>query len=491
MKRYFTFLIFFYSSLFSREGFLEAKDRGDGLVVIEQLQYLVEPTEKLTVDNVVALLQNEAFNQVGESNVANFSIDEPVVWFSFHINSLEDHVQYLSPGNEATLWEATLYVSDANGQYKEMFDFDHLTGMTEAGSLNFSTVAIELPQGKEDFLLRVFARQNRSYRLLIGDLYSMTGYLNFKDSIALAFIGFLTCIFIYVLYSFLVTRSKVFLVYLTYLIFVVYVITFHCGYVLAGNKYMWQGEMGYGLIMSGFYLLSAWFAIIYLKLKVHAPKMRKWIIGLATTLVVGGLVIDFWHLMHIEILSKGMSSMILLLNISMWMSGVYVWSKGVRYARFYVLGWLFVFISMMIFIFSSYDLIRYDYYIDFALYLGFALEAILFAFALGDQLDILRREKRSLELSHLDIISEKNRLLAKQLYMNSHLFRGPLTRVLGLLGLIKLEDSKAERTKLVQHAENSTTEMDVMSQKMSKMLENEGYLNEYQDDFDKVQKDTY
>lgn len=91
-----------------------------------------------------------------------------------------------------------------------------------------------------------------------------------------------------------------------------------------------------------------------------------------------------------------------------------------------------------------------------------------------------------MEKTHLETTTEKNRLLAQQLFMNSHLLRAPLSRVLGLLGLLKTERTKAENEELLGHVEDATLEMDSMTRKMSAILEKEGYLDQYQDDFEEV-----
>ncbi|MBU2913257.1 sensor histidine kinase [Reichenbachiella agariperforans] len=465
----------------------------DTLGRITPTYLLVDTAADLPIDTVVKMFAEGKFQPVNRE-IINLPIKDSVVWLAFRRPLTDQARQYLSPGSESTIWRATLYTLDTVGQYQPYFHFDHLRSDTRPDGLPFRTVAIPLPDKLNDdlLLLRLAARRHRNYILKTGDISTMSHYQLHKDTIPLIFIGFMLCIFIYNVFLFLSTRDIVFLPYLLYLLFVTYAVPFHNGYVLFSEEWMWQGNPFYTVWTGIGYLTGAIFAILYLDLKNTAPRFRVWIILLTFILVVIVPLLDVSRWFHVGIMAKIVSTTSLVFNLSLWFSGLYVWIKGrIEHAHYYVLGWLFAIAGMVLFILSTNGIIPYTDFVEQSFFYGFAIEAVLFAFALGDRMNVLKKEKRALEVEYLDYTKEQNWLLAQQSFMNSHLLRAPLSRILGLLNLLKFTHSKEESDLYIEHIERSTVEMDGIAKKMSVMLEKEGYMNQYETEFNEVRKSIY
>lgn len=73
-------------------------------------------------------------------------------------------------------------------------------------------------------------------------------------------------------------------------------------------------------------------------------------------------------------------------------------------------------------------------------------------------------------------ISLQNEKLIKYAFINSHEIRGPLARVLGLIYLINLENSKLKEDKNFVLLNEATRELDDIIKQTSKILEDEGLL---------------
>ncbi|UXP30908.1 hypothetical protein N6H18_11155 [Reichenbachiella agarivorans] len=457
--------------------------------LIQGVYQLVDTTGVLTVDQVATLWENDHF-QTLSNDIINCGIKDSVIWLGFKHPS--NALEYLSPGSESIVWRATLFAPDTVGQYQMTYHYDHLNPETRIAGFPYRTVAIPLPAHQSDyFLLRIAARRHRNYILKTGDLTQITNYLLHKESIPLAFIGFMLCIFIYNVFLLFSTRDIIFIPYLIYLLFVTYAVPFHNGYVLFSEEWMWQGNPFYTVWTSIGYLTGGWFAIIYLDLKKNAPQLRYWIMLLMTVLVVIVPLLDVSGWLHVGIMAVIVSVSSLLFNLSLWSAGVYIWIKGVSHAHYYVLGWLFAISGMVLFILSTNGIIPYNDFVEESFYYGFAIEAVLFAFAIGDRMNVLKKEKRALEVEYLDYTKEQNWLLAKQSFMNSHLLRAPLSRIIGLLNILHYSNSQEESNEYLKHIEDSTTEMDYVAKRMSAMLENEGYLDQYENEFNEVRKSIY
>lgn len=456
------------------------------LSTISKFAYHLDEKGSFTWQEAASLLQQQQFVSVS-SDLINFPIQDSVVWFAF---SVSPQAQYLNIGNESTVWTATLYAKDSLAHYQPVVTYDHLKDAASSGLLPFRTLGIPL-SGAQDYLLRVSARRHRNYSLKTGDLSSMTSYLIQKEIIPVAFIAFMLCIFIYNIFLLVSTKDLIFIPYLIYVMFVAFAVPFHGGYVLYSKSWMWQGVPFYTVWTSIGYLSGAVFAIMYLDLRNTARHFAQWITFLTVMLVVVVPVLDASLMVPIGSMAKIVSITSLLFNLSLWGSAVYVWVNGLANAKFYVTGWLFAISAMVLFILSTNGIIPYTSFVEQSFYYGFAIEAVLFAFALGDRMNILKREKRALEKAHVSYITEQNRLLAKQSFMNSHMLRAPLSRIMGLTNLMKHPNTKEENDHFVSLIENSTTEMDDIAKRMSAMLEEHGYLDQYQEDFEEVKQSIY
>lgn len=316
----------------------------------------------------------------------------------------------------------------------------------------------------------------------------MSRYLSYKDRAPLLFMAFMLGILIYNLFLFFSTRELVYVPYIIYLAYITFALPFHSGYPLLKYKWLWE----YDLIWTSIgYLAPMFFALLYLDMKRTAPYFRLWIIGVTSILTIVLPFLFFTNLVNMGELTPWMFLFSFVYNISLFVSGIYVWYKGTKNARFYVFGWFFVVASMIIYIFSLSGMIEQNIFTENIIYCGFAAEAVLFAIALGDRMNILKKEKNKILSDHLGLVRDQNRMLATQAFMNSHVLRTPLSRIMGLVNLLKKKWSGKEDKELIDLIENSTDEMDDITRKISSMLETNGYFDQYQSDFQEVQKDIY
>lgn len=90
------------------------------------------------------------------------------------------------------------------------------------------------------------------------------------------------------------------------------------------------------------------------------------------------------------------------------------------------------------------------------------------------QRDEIKEVNESLEQKVRDrteALQQQNDQLIEYSYINSHLLRGPLSRLLGLIHLIELSDLSANESELVKHLKLSGEELDLVIKKIGQALE--------------------
>ncbi|NRB39403.1 MAG: response regulator [Pseudomonadales bacterium] len=110
---------------------------------------------------------------------------------------------------------------------------------------------------------------------------------------------------------------------------------------------------------------------------------------------------------------------------------IYNLSKGFKPARFFLLGWIFPIISIILFMFADIGWITYSPAYKYGYFLGTAVEALLFSLALADRMAVLREDKIALEKKNLELSQNENKAKDAFLTAVNHELRTPLNAIFG------------------------------------------------------------
>lgn len=136
-------------------------------------------------------------------------------------------------------------------------------------------------------------------------------------------------------------------------------------------------------------------------------------------------------------LLAGFYSLLALIYIPIcWVAGVHCYKKKVKEARFYLLGWSFLVVTMLVFIASIYGIVPINFYTQHAIEFGLICEVLLFSFALADRINVMSEEKHQLQIEKLELSHQSHRLKDEFLATISHEFRTPMNGVMGGLQMV-------------------------------------------------------
>ena len=156
------------------------------------------------------------------------------------------------------------------------------------------------------------------------------------------------------------------------------------------------------------------FAVYYLNLPKFAPRLNRWVWVLTLVVVVVIPILSILDYPGLVYIIEPAQIIILFYFLTLFSAGVYVWYKGNNNARFYVLGWFFTIASVFIHLFALQDVLPNHHLLHNSPYIGVSLEALLFALALGDRLNSLKKEKDMVRAENLQIIEKQNDMLAQK-----------------------------------------------------------------------------
>ncbi len=249
--------------------------------------------------------------------------------------------------------------------------------------------------------------------------------------------GIIIAIFFYNLFLFFSTKDTSYLLYVIYLFCLLFAQLTYAGWMF---KFLWPNSPGINhyivLITSALPGITGLvFSLKFLHVKSYSRIL--WVAYLIAT----GLYTFVFLFGGVLPSSTGYA----LLNYSgifggllLIVSSAYISWKGYRPAYYYFIAWFLFALGRQIHSLRNLDVVPYNAFTNYILYIGSALEAILLSLALADRINLLQREKDFSQTQMLKV-SEENSMLIKE--QN-----------------IVLENNVAERTKELTSANNQLSQ---------------------------------
>ena len=203
--------------------------------------------------------------------------------------------------------------------------------------------------------------------------------------------GFFIIIFMYnaTLYFFTYDRN-----YLRYLLFLSAYILWQLTYDGLGVQYFWTDAWWYIEHGTGFSILfassaAAYFGRNFLQTRYYAKMLDKFLLILIIFSLVGALLSAF---ISYAIMVQVGALLSIFVPIILLYSGIRVWLKGNRAARFYILGWSAFLIGCVLFSLNKFNVIGGFYMMNYSQQIGSALEMLFLSWALADRINLLHVE---------------------------------------------------------------------------------------------------
>ncbi len=154
------------------------------------------------------------------------------------------------------------------------------------------------------------------------------------------------------------------------------------------------------------------FAIYFLRTRFYTPKLTPWLLLLIFLYVVSIAlcVLDQNEMSYNIINVISLIGGIVLLAAS----GYIARRKKYKPGYFYFFAWVAFLGGMVIFVLRNLDILPYNNFTTYVLYVGSAIEGILLSIALADKINILRKEKEISQAQALRASQEKEKLVLDQ-----------------------------------------------------------------------------
>ncbi len=403
----FLFLLLAGAGVFAQQAVPISHTEDQHIFTYGEIDYLEDPQGQLGFDQV---LSSDRFIPSGQSTPQNHRLGA-VYWYRIKIKhdpAVKKH--FILEYFDQTIDEISAYMPDANGQYQlrqmgDRFPF----GQRLFRHKNFELELDNSRAGEQVYYFRVRSEQIADVIIVLRSVNRFIGYaLNEYFSFGL-FYGMILIFSFYNLIMFLAVRQQQYLYYVLYNLSVA--LYEMCTDGIA-YQYLWPNhpslnQYAFAVPLCCMSIFALLFTRQLLYVRSRAPLLNRLILGIIAARL-GFFVIavlfrrDWLNYKFIEIIPLAVA----------FYTGIYIWARGYRPARFFVLAYSFLFVGFMLkfFIMLGYDWLNFGVVSYYSLSICFIFEMFFLSFAIGDKVRLLKRKKDRAQRQIIRQMSENARL---------------------------------------------------------------------------------
>ena len=420
--------IFYFILLLALTGSLNAQvnitltDSTPKTFIGKSIYYLIDSLGTFNINEIMQPALDSKFEKC-EQEVPNFGNIQLTVWNKIIIINRSSKRWILTESNDNDY--LTFFYKNASGNYQQIN-----SGTSEPFSsrkYKMNVFAFDLPVNQGEmavFYLRVKTR-NCEYPLVILSEQAFVEEAFVTTLLKGIYYGFVFLIIIYNTALFIAMRDRNYLYYLLYVFFTSLLIAVLSGIYpfILGNAFhfLWNAGPTITALSGIFFFL---FANSFLKLKELSPRINKIINFFFIPILVLNIILN---LIGQSLISSVSNQLIGLLGL-LFMSGtaIYVYAKGFKAARFYILACTFYLIGVCVYVLKSFVILPYNYFTTNAIEIGSALEMMMFSVSMGDRINIYRKERSKAQKALINSLREKATMQHEMLELEAKALRSQM-----------------------------------------------------------------
>lgn len=363
------------------------------IFIHNEVQYLADADNKLTLADV----QQPQYDRMFKTGKRIYPVNKPnqYYWYKIKLHVSEGLAKQHAVIEffDQTINDITAYLPAGAGNYLiSRSGADHNFNHRLFQHKNFEFEVQPLPKGNYTCYFKVRSRQGVNIIIVYRTVsffvhYAITEYLTYG-----LFYGIILIFSFHNLLMFMAIKRKQ---YLYYVLYILSVGLFEMSTDGIAFQYLWPNAPHWNRYAYGVALYSlSLFALVFTKELLHvrnkSPKLYKLInvvIALRTAYFLYCMLFNksLFYYKFVEFIPLSVA----------FFTGITIWAKGFKPARFFVLGYSFLTIGFIIKFATTlgYASIIPGVVSNYSLGISFVLEMLFLSFSIGDQVRLMRREK--------------------------------------------------------------------------------------------------
>jgi class 3 adenylate cyclase len=377
------------------------------LGVASQAQVLEDKSHLLTLQNI---LETDVSNFKHFSTaVLNFENTVSKFWIKFEVKNETAKELYLLLDNPE-VQNLNLYVIDENNVMRTV----RSGGLAPFTTRDLSSTPFSFSLGRfpKTVIFEASTYTGFTFPLTIGAIEPIVATLHRTDLFNGIYIGLMAAMILYNLFIFFTTRSRTYFYYFIYISISAFMMMRFRG---MGFDMLWRDmpfiNKGSNLFPCLTVISSVLFSTDYLNMRQYTPKVFKffWFLsGLAGVIIIT----DFLKIQPFS--NIAFQTIGGITAISLLVTAIYIYLKGHKIAKFYIIAWAALLICTIILMLALNGILPVNFFTLNAFQIGSGIEAILLSIALADRINIYKAEREVAQQLAFAKMQENERLIKEQ-----------------------------------------------------------------------------
>jgi len=363
----------------------------------EQIELLQDPKDEYTFEQISSKAFSQKFQASKISTPQTLAL-HTTYWFKINIkHNTKAKKYFLLEFFDQTIDYVTAYIPQKDGSYKiKEFGDRYKFRERELSHKNFELSIDNDSDELQSYYFRVKSSQIADIIIVLRSVdwfisYALNEYFFFG-----IFYGMILVFSFYNLIMFISMRQRQ---YLYYVLYNLSVGLFEMSNDGIAYQYLWPNSPEWNQIAFAVALCStSIFALLFTRsllfVAAKAPRLNQlilWIIGLR-------IAIFFYSLLFNQNLFNYKFIEFVPLSVAFF-TGIYIYKQGYQPARFFVLGYSFLFVgfTLKLLIMLGFAWLNFGVVSYYSLSFCFVMEMVFLSFAIGDKVSILKRKKDTVQ----------------------------------------------------------------------------------------------
>lgn len=405
----FIFLMTAYLALHAMVPLQFEKD-SSAVYIGKHVSLFQDATKQLNITDIID--HTNLFNE-SKDDVPNLGIGDVNNWIRFELKNLTDEEKLVVNLSHANIDEVVFY-SLKNG----VIDSTRIESGTALNKRDYphQFYLFEIPIKKGEDVICYFKLRSNTQLLVPISIHTEKGLLEIlldTDIFSALFIGLMMSMIFYNIFLYFSTGEKHYIIYVNYIFWVTIAQCAVLGILepifSIHNRWVLNRLLTFSGAMSG--IGAIYFVKSFLQTAKDAPKLNKllniFLIGyfIAIGFLCFGYLIPAYKL--VNVVAGGGSIIVLILAFKLS-------REKYEQTKYFLIAWCVFLVSVVVYVFKDYNLLPYNFFTVRAVQIGAVFEAILLSFALGDKINIYRKEKDESQARELSISLENQLLIREQ-----------------------------------------------------------------------------
>jgi len=358
------------------------------------LEYYVDEDAKLELKDIIApaMLNNFIKSKV---SLLNFGFSRSAYWLKFTlVNPLIEEQNVLLEFAHPQMDSIDIYlVRDGKEllfkQGGDKFKYNQR-------EIDYHTLLFKLsfpPESESEIYMRFKTEGSMQLPLTVWRPFAFIEKINKVQMFMGIYFGIMLAMFFYNLFLLVLLKD---INYFYYILYIGTMIMIQFEINRYDVEYIWPNSpvfanLSFPIFYNMAFFFGALFSRNFLNTKKNTPLIDKMILLLMGVSIVGiilTLTIGYYagFIPVLYVLAVFMPLVLLI-------AGVMCWKRGFTIARYYTIAWIFLLVSAVIFNLRNITMIPNVFITDYIVYFGSSLEVVFLSLALGDRINVIKKEK--------------------------------------------------------------------------------------------------